>query len=436
MTIPRFTKSSLLAGALALTLSAPLAAQDGAGIVGKNDWLYYLYDFTDASEQPAVDRSIQLFAALSKLLAANGTQMVLAVVPAKVGIYPDNLPSERALTPFLRDHYSNSLQRLRASGVNAVDLGQPFHEAATKADHDPVFMRHDSHWSQTGALLAAQTIASHLSSDRNAEAIMASLPKRGFLLTWNPEPQTLAPGDLTTILPPGSPPFEPERFRIFTVSAEEGGDLLSNDAAPRISLVGSSYSATWTGFPDALRYALQRDVASLSVTADRGQWVGLELYLRDDGFQTQPPSLLIIEVPERSLAAPPSYPYREARYITDEHSWLRRTAASITRDCQPAGQIDAGLQAATWTVQAEGDAYLAGNLAVSGLNRMTLVWQDDKGGSHDYALEVQGDGAWHALRVPLPEAFQPVGMQLHANGDAGSVLLEDVALCRMPSISK
>jgi alginate O-acetyltransferase complex protein AlgJ len=197
--------------------------------------------------------------------------------------------------------------------------------------------------------------------------------------------------------------------------------------------MGSSFSGAWTGFPDALRFALQRDVADLSVAADRGHWVGLELYLRDDGFQTQPPKLLIVEIPERGLAAPPSYPYREARYISDERTWLRRAAAWITRACIPAGSVGAGETAGSWTLQPQGDTYLSATLAVSGPNQIALTWRDTAGAVTTQPFDVRGDGTWQAFRVPLPEGASIEALTVGGEG-ATALQLEDIALCRMPTL--
>lgn len=422
-----------LAAGLAVQFAAPVAAQQDAGIVGQNGWLYYRYDFTDASEQPSVTKSIDLFSALSELLAANGTRMVLAVVPAKVRIYPENLPADRALTPFLVEHYGKSLQALQQGGVDVVDLQTPFLEQARAGDGDPLFMRLDSHWSQTGSLLAAERIAQHANGNEGTKAALDALPSRAYTLEWNPTPQTLALGDLTSILPAGTPAFEPEQVRVFGVTAPAGGDLLAEDATPGIALMGSSFSGTWTGFPDALRFALQRDVADLSVAADRGHWVGLELYLRDDGFQTQPPKLLVVEIPERGLAAPPSYPYREARYIVDEGTWLRRAAAWITRDCTPAGTVGTGDTGGTWSLEPQGDAYLSATLAVTGPNQISIAWRDTAGAITTQTLEVRGDGTWQAFRVPLPEGASIEALTVGSEG-AAALQLEDIALCRMPTL--
>ena len=57
----------------------------------------------------------------------------------------------------------------------------------------------------------------------------------------------------------------------------------------------------------------------------------MESYLRDDAFQTAPPKVLIWEMPERDMHAPPDYKYREARYVTSNADWLKRVTELVKK---------------------------------------------------------------------------------------------------------
>jgi alginate O-acetyltransferase complex protein AlgJ len=100
--------------------------------------------------------------------------------------------------------------------------------------------------------------------------------------------------------------------------------LLSNTENTSITAIGSSYTNKNTGYPDALRYALQRNLLDISIPVDQGPWVGMEAYLRDDSFKTNPPKLIIWEIPERELRSPPNYKFRDARYVIENDEWLSR----------------------------------------------------------------------------------------------------------------
>src|SRR5262249_14616934 len=153
----------------------------------------------------------------------------------------------------------------------------------------PLFFHLDTHWSPTGAALAAETIKAGIDADPKLRAVLASVPAAKYRLTWDAKKARSPANDLTAQLPNGAPKFEREPVLSFAVKREKADAGLLDDAGPAITLLGSSYSADWTLFPGALRNALQRDVLAINVPATQGSWVGMETYLRDDAFQTRPP---------------------------------------------------------------------------------------------------------------------------------------------------
>ena len=46
-----------------------------------------------------------------------------------------------------------------------------------------------------------------------------------------------------------------------------------------MTVIGSSFTNANTGYPDAVRYALQRDVLDISLPVDQGPWSGMVGYL-------------------------------------------------------------------------------------------------------------------------------------------------------------
>jgi alginate O-acetyltransferase complex protein AlgJ len=96
-----------------------------------------------------------------------------------------------------------------------------------------------------------------------------------------------------------------------------------------ITVIGSSYTNKNTGYPDGIRYTLQRDLLDISIQVDKGPWVGMEEYLRDDAFRSNKPKLIIWEIPERELRSPPNAKFRDARYQIDNNEWISRIAALL-----------------------------------------------------------------------------------------------------------
>src|ERR1700676_3388926 len=86
-------------------------------------------------------------------------ELLLVPVPPKAAIYPEKVvPQFRAgnedAAPYLHQFYDE----LRAKGVEVVDLTTVFLKHR-ETEHGPAFCKIDSHWSGSGCVLAAQTIA-------------------------------------------------------------------------------------------------------------------------------------------------------------------------------------------------------------------------------------------------------------------------------------
>jgi alginate O-acetyltransferase complex protein AlgJ len=248
-------------------------------------------------------------------------------------------------------------------------------------------------------------------------------------------------------LPKGTPPFESELVRAFQIEREApaAGALLGDAVAPAITLVGSSYSAAWTQFADALGYTLQRDMLVVSVPATQGSWVGMESYLRDDAFQATPPKLIVWELPERDLRAPPSFRYREARYVFDNTEWLLRAAAWVSPKCDPARTTvkSVGGPLASASASREGDylevtfnrpldklEYLSARLTTHGSSRVKLEPSGPRAAAHPFEIPVAGDELAHAFRTPLYAAAKGYDKVRLYPGATHLFKAEEVQVCR------
>ena len=94
-------------------------------------------------------------------------------------------------------------------------------------------------------------------------------------------------------------------------------------------MIGSSYTNKNSGFPDAIRYTLQRELLDISLPVDQGPWYGMDSYLRDEAFKTKKPKLIVWEIPEREFRSPPNNKYRDARYVIDNNEWLSRITSLL-----------------------------------------------------------------------------------------------------------
>ena len=319
------------------TVQSAEVNQPYVGIVGKQEWLFYQYELTTAKDVPATTASIDLICQFNRVLAKKGITLGVAMVPIKMRIYAEYLPADLKINDFMMGNYERMTSELTSCGVVVFDLNSAFLTNPLRNSATPLFFKMDTHWSNTGAMLAAQSIAEQTTANSVTRFVLAQIPTQAYKRTVSKVKKVTKNRDILQVLPPDTKAknYAFERFYPVEIirddanTADPGGDLLGKHPFAAISLVGSSYSMDWTGFADALRFCLQKDVFSLGVGANQGSWVGLESYLRDDAFQQSPPKLLIWEMPERDMRAPPDYPYREARYITTNAEWLKRVTALV-----------------------------------------------------------------------------------------------------------
>ena len=324
----------IISSALAALFSAPLVhAQGYQPLVGgkEGDWLFTPYEFATESDAQDTQATIQLLEKANALFARNGIAMALVIVPSKIRIHADQLPASKPLDAYSAKKYDTIVKALTGGGVTVINLNQSFLASPHRQSDTPLFLRLDTHWSPSGAMLAAETIKSGIDASPTLKAALAATPEINFALAWAKGKSVTRARDMVRLLPAGSPAYPPEQvlnFKVSKAAASQAGLLGSGDKVG-ITLIGSSYTNKNTGFPDAVRYALQRDLLDISLPVDQGPWYGMDAYLRDEAFRTQKPKLIIWEIPEREFRSPPNNKFRDARYVIDNNEWLNRISSLL-----------------------------------------------------------------------------------------------------------
>jgi len=307
------------------------AADPAPVIVGKNDWLFTPYEFANPTDAQDTQATVQLLQKVNRLFEAKGIALALVIVPSKIRIYSDQLPDSHPLDAYTSGKYEKVFAELRAGGVNVVNLNQPFLTSPQRLGESPFFLRLDTHWAHAGALLAAETVKTTIDASPVLKSALAATPEEKYTLSWSKQKINQRARDLVKLLPKDAPSFPAEQAMMFKVNREKASQagLLSTGDSVGVTVIGSSYTNKNTGYPDGLRYSLQRDLLDISIPVDQGPWVGMEAYLRDDAFKTNRPKLIIWEIPERELRSPPNYKFRDARYISDNNEWFQRVTALL-----------------------------------------------------------------------------------------------------------
>ena len=443
-----------------LAVSMAHAAEPANGVIGKSEWLFYNYEMSEASHAAATNVSLDLIQRFNKVLATNGVNLVVVMVPVKMRIYSEYLPDEIKINDYMAGNYDRMNRALQAAHVSTVDLNTAFINSPKRNSETPLFFRLDTHWTPTGAMLAAETIKSGINANPALKAALDATPEEAFKLAIANRKRPSKGRDLVEQLPKNTVTFAPEMVAQVNVARVHSPkeDLLGNRVPAGITLVGSSYSMEWTGFTDALRYSLQRDILGVAVAADQGSWVGIESYLRDDAFQAKAPKMLVWEMPERDMRAPPDYKFRDARYISNNTEWLLRASAWVQASCKAsaiaARFLPVGLAANAANLKGtkigtgptnDGDFieisfdkpvekldYLSALAATAGSKSIILEASGPGVATRRFTMTVPGDDAAHALKTPLPSAGEGFTKIRIFPGKSTAFVFENPQLCRQP----
>jgi alginate O-acetyltransferase complex protein AlgJ len=278
---------------------------------GRDGWLFLTEELRyDAPVGEPLQTRVKLLADTHAALRARGVRLVVALVPDKARIYPQQLLGGD-YPDYNADRYRSALGALRRQGVEVVDLLTPF-TAQASAD-GPLYYRTDTHWNTRGAALAADAIARAAYPDGGCS------PATAYETRVSAEP-TPYPGDLRRMIglehmPAWFPPRSDLEAAAETAARDDGGSAgggLFGDSSVPVVLAGTSFSLRGN-FHGALQQAL--GCAVLNTAQDGGGFLTAATeYFKDDAFQLSTPSVMVWEVPERFLTLKLE---REAKFLRD-----------------------------------------------------------------------------------------------------------------------
>ncbi|MEB0042910.1 MULTISPECIES: alginate O-acetyltransferase [unclassified Pseudomonas] len=270
-------------------------------VLGSDQWLYSDEEFNPVANgaQNEAD-NLALIQGVRDALKKQGTQLVLAIVPAKTRLYPEHLGANYPAA-LHTDLYQQFHSQVAQAGILAPDLLQPLQTAKQTG---PVFLRTDTHWTPMGAEVVAQRLGATIAADTP----LSGEPERFITETKETAPYK---GDLTTFLPldplfsdllPTPDDLQQRSTNPVPTQTSSDDELFASTDVP-VVLVGTSYSANpnWN-FLGALKQALHSDVVNYAEDG-HGPILPMLKYLQTDAFKNSPPQVLIWEFPERYLPA-------------------------------------------------------------------------------------------------------------------------------------
>ena len=430
---------------------------ESLGIVGKNDWLFLRTELSGPVEAAGHAETIALIGRFNKVLVANGINMVVTMPPLKVRLYAEYLPDNIKLNDYTVGNYASMSKALQAAGVTVIDLNTPFLNSPLRNSDTPLFYRLDGHWSFVGAKLAAETLKAGIDANPVLKKALDATPEVAYQMIVGKRKRPSKANELVALVPPNSGPFAPEQFtQVNVIRTQEQNE--ANRVPTGITMQGSSFSQEWTGFVDALRFVLQRDILNVSVPVTIGSWLGMESYLSSDAFQTKPPKMLIWERAEYAMRAPPNFQYQDPRHVSNNTEWLLRASAWVQAVCKPstvtARLAQVGLAAnavnmkgkdvvtgptnenefieITFDKPIEKLDYLVARAVTAGSKTLILEGMGPGTTTRRFKLNVPGDDAIHVLKTPLPSNGPGFSKVRVYPGKSDGFTLKDLQICRQP----
>lgn len=272
-------------------------------LVGRDGWLFLRRRLTHLASPPwftgnECNEASALIAALGRRLASVGTRLVVVPVPRKCEVFAHRLPSRiPTVGSGLHDAFVASL---RKNGVDVVDIMPALH-----ARGDAAWWKHDSHWSDAGALAAAT---------RTADTLASMIPRGAQTAEARVIGQQASPSDqLRTagvIRADGAgPQFMIESgddVRIVNTATNSITKITRPHDVQDVSIVGTSYSA----FADGLFPAIVSAQLGLPVSVDAWPALGPVEPMRRAVARFKKsrfPKVLLWEIPEHEpFAVDPS----------------------------------------------------------------------------------------------------------------------------------
>jgi alginate O-acetyltransferase complex protein AlgJ len=291
----------MAAGAFALAAGRPAHAEiEGLVVVGSDGWLYPIWDEVRRFDAPRFATTTKLVVDACNILKKAGIQVVISLTPSKSRIYREYLPKDFAWTAETDKRYAAALDALGKGGVLVPDLATLFLNARKANPTVEYFFHTDTHWTPTGAELAAGEIARQVQAKIKLPPSSQPGKKLGDYIKM-----IQAKNDLSEQLPPADKAkYGKEFYQIRNDADQGGGALLEDDTADTV-LIGNSYTQPKYQYADYLSVDLNRPVGLTWHVHQYGSYAILLEYLGSKAFKTTRPKLIVWDFEETDMEGPP-----------------------------------------------------------------------------------------------------------------------------------
>jgi alginate O-acetyltransferase complex protein AlgJ len=272
-----------------------------AAVVGKDGWLFLMWDDPRHADARRMQRATQILNTAVQSLKAAGIDTVMLVTPAKARIYSDMLPDDFSFTPEGQRRYAAGLAAIGSAPALAPDLSDSFAALRQNDPATPVFFKADTHWTGLTARATATLVAQQIKDKLKLPPSNKPGTRLGALVT-----QTQPHNDLLEMLPAAEQAaYPPQTFQTREIVAAKTTAAMLEDDTADVVVVGNSYMQPKYNFAAELSNALDRPVALNWRYHTVGPYRTLLNYLASPGFRKQRPRVIVWNFHELDLMVMP-----------------------------------------------------------------------------------------------------------------------------------
>lgn len=294
-----------------------LAAAQGSGPlvkIGREGWLFPVWDRPDRLDVTALRQVLQMLAEAMRILKQARIEPVICLQPSKMRVYRRFLPEGMRISAEVDSRYGRAMGEMRSAGALVPDLDSVFRAAAARDPHWPLYFKSDTHWTPVGAELAAVTIAGEMRSQLRLPASQRPGVRLGEFRMMR-----LAIGDLVQYVPTAQrSSFTAEESPIRDVASEGAAAGLLDEDLNDVQVVGTSNVQPRFGFQPVLSNQLVRPVGLSWRPNNIGPYAALMEYLRSNDFRRQRPRAIVWNHLEADMVTLPNNPNWQRAAMTPQ----------------------------------------------------------------------------------------------------------------------
>jgi alginate O-acetyltransferase complex protein AlgJ len=297
------TRRGLLAAGAGAVLSAAIVSRAAASVVGvvvvgKEGWLYPVWDEVRATDVQKIHKVTGVINEAVAILKRGGTETVISLTPAKSRVYREYLPDDFRFVPDAEKRYNVALDDLRKPGTLVPDLSALLLNLRKTTPDAQLFFKTDTHWTPAGSEPAGIEIAREII----AKNMLPPSPKPGATL-GDYTRMLQAKNDLSELMPASEKSKYPgETYSIRRVATAGGAALVEDDTADTV-VIGNSFTQPKYGFSDVISHQLNRPVGLFWKVHQYGPYKTLLDYVSSASFHQHRPRLIIWDFEETDMEA-------------------------------------------------------------------------------------------------------------------------------------